>query len=67
MSQQKLQKFCVFDIGNFYLGTPMERYEYMFIYIKDIPPDIVKQYNHNEVATDGKVYVKIYKGMYGLP
>ena len=31
-------RFCVFDIGNFYLGTPMQRYEYMFIYIKAIPP-----------------------------
>jgi len=24
-------KFCVLDIHNFYLGTPMQRYEYMFI------------------------------------
>ena len=39
----------------------------MFIYIKDIPPDIVKQYNLNEIAIDGKVYIKIRKGMYGLP
>ena len=60
-------QFCVFDIGNFYLGTPMQRYEYMFIYIKDIPPDIVNQYNLNELAIDGKVYVEIRKGMYGLP
>ena len=35
-------KFCVFDIGNFYLGTPMQRFEYMFIYLKDIPPDIIQ-------------------------
>ena len=39
----------------------------MFIYIKDIPPDIVKQYNLNEIAIDGKVYVEIRKGMYCLP
>ena len=39
----------------------------MFIYIKDIPPDIVNQYNLNELAIDGKVYVEIRKGMYGLP
>ena len=24
-------RFCVFDIGNSYLGTPMSHYEYMFI------------------------------------
>ena len=34
-------RFCAFDIGNFYLGTPMKQYEYMFIYLKDIPLDIV--------------------------
>ena len=45
----------------------MQRYEYMFIYIKDIPPDIVEQYNLNEIAINGKVYVEIRKGMYGLP
>ena len=45
----------------------MKRYEYMFIYIKDIPPDIVKQYNLNKIAINGKLYVEIFKGMYGLP
>ena len=59
-------RFCVFDIDNFF-GTPMQRYEYIFIYIKDIPPDIVEQYNLNEIAIDGKVYVEIRKGMYGPP
>jgi len=34
-------RFCVFDIGNFYLGTHMQRYEYIFIYLKDIPPDTI--------------------------
>ena len=38
----------------------------MFIYIKDIPPDIVKKFNLNEIAINGKVYVEILKGMYGL-
>ena len=37
-------KFCVLDTGNFYLGTPMQQYEYMFIDMKDIPDDIVTQY-----------------------
>ena len=60
-------KFCVFDIGNFYLGTPMQRYEYMFLQLRDIPPDIVSKYNLHELAINGKVYVEIRKGMYGLP
>ena len=56
-------QFCVFDNGNFYLCTPVPRYEYMFISIRDFPTDIVKQYNLNEITIDGKVYVKICKGM----
>ena len=60
-------KFCVLDIHNFYLGTPMQRYEYMFIHIDDIPDDIIQQYNLTEISRNGKVYVEIRKGMYGLP
>ena len=45
----------------------MQRYEYMFINIKDIPEDIVKQYKLTEIENNGKVYVEIRKGMYGLP
>ena len=60
-------KFCVFDVWNFYLGTPVQRFEYMFIYLKDVPPDIIQQYNLNDIAINGKVYVEIRKGMYGLP
>ena len=39
----KNARFGVMDIGNFYLGTPMERYEYMFLNIKDIPEDIIEK------------------------
>ena len=60
-------KFCVFDIGNFYLGTPTQRYEYMFHNLKDIPTDIGTQYNLHNIAINKKVYVGIRKGMYGLP
>ena len=60
-------RFCEFDIGNFYMGTPMSRYEYMFICLQDIRPDINQQYNLNTIAKDGKVYVEIRKDMYGLP
>ena len=45
----------------------MQRFEYIFIYLKDIPPDIIQQYNLNDIAINGKVYVEIRKGMYGLP
>jgi hypothetical protein len=36
--------------------------------ISNLPPDFVKAYNLIDLATnDGTIYVKIQKGMYGLP
>ena len=56
------------DISNFFLNTPMERPDYMWLKISDIPNNIIKQYKLNEkVNPNGYVYVKIQKGMYGLP
>ena len=60
-------RFCVFDIGNFYLGTPMSRCAYMFISLQDIPPDFIQQYNLNNISKDRKIYMEIRKGMHGLP
>ncbi len=57
------------DVKNFYLNTPMTRYEYVEIKIDDIPEEIIaKQYNLREKATsNGYVYIEIQKRMYGLP
>eukprot|EP00956_Cyclotella_meneghiniana_P045361 scaffold364543_cov146-Cyclotella_meneghiniana.AAC.1 len=56
------------DISNFYLNTPMKRYEYMRMKLSDIPEDVQTHYNLREKATkDGFVYVEIRRGMYGLP
>jgi len=60
-------QFLVVDIKNFYLNTPMEWYEYMAIPMADIPQTIIDQYKLNDIAINGMVYVKIWKGMYGLP
>jgi hypothetical protein len=61
-------KFMSLDISNFYLETPMERYEYMRMKITDIPQEIVEQYNlKDKVSKDGYVFVEIQRGMYGLP
>ena len=56
---------CI-DLKDFYLGTPMNRYEYMWIKMSDIPQDIIDQYGLNKKAVNGKVLVEIRKGMYGL-
>jgi hypothetical protein len=39
----------------------------MRIHITDIPDKIMNHYNLHELADEGWVYVKIQKGMYGLP
>ena len=46
---------------------PMERPEYMRMPIKLIPDEIIQEYNLLSLVTDGWVYIKIVKGMYGLP
>ena len=60
-------KFFGIDLKDFYLGTPMDRYEYMRIPIWMLPAAIVDQYNLTDLFDDGFVYVEIRRGMYGLP
>ena len=61
-------KFMTMDIKDFYLNTPMARYEYMRLCITNMPEDAIKHYNLRDKATpDGYVYCEIQKGMYGLP
>ncbi len=56
------------DIKDFYLNTPMARYEYMRLRLADMPEDVIAHYKLNKIATpDGYIYCKIQKGMYGLP
>jgi len=45
----------------------MDRYEYMRIPAKDIPTDIMEQYNLAPLVHKGHVLTEIQKGMYGLP
>jgi hypothetical protein len=60
-------KFLVIDINNFYLNTPLGRFEYMVINLASLPQETIEKYDLNELAQDGKVYIEIQKGMYGLP
>jgi hypothetical protein len=55
------------DIKDFYLNTPMERYEYMMIPVSLIPKAIFDQYKLGPLVHNGHVYVEIQKGIYGLP
>ena len=60
-------KFMSIDIKNFYLNTPMDRYEYMRMKLSNFPQDIIDEYNLMEKERNGYVYVEIRAGMYGLP
>jgi hypothetical protein len=54
------------DIKNYYLGTPLPRFEYMKMLLSRFPEEIIQKYNLNTLAVDGWVYIQIRKGMYSL-
>jgi hypothetical protein len=54
------------DIKNYYLDTPLPRFEYMKMLLSLFPEEIIQKYNLNALAVDGSVYIEIRKGMYGL-
>jgi hypothetical protein len=60
-------KFLVIDINIFYLNTPLGRFEYMVINLLSLPQETIDKYDLTELSQDGKVYIEIQKGMYGLP
>ena len=56
------------DIKNFYLGTPLDRFEYMKILITLLPAHIRLQYQlHSDHVKNGFVYLEIRKAIYVLP
>lgn len=58
--------FCTIDIRDFYLGTPLERWEYMWVPVAHLPESTVKKYNLSGLIQNGKLLVEIHKGIYGL-
>ena len=60
-------RFMSIDISDFYLNTPLVRWEYVKLNMKDIPDEIIKEYNLQAKESNGHVYVEVRKGMYGLP
>ena len=49
------------DINNFYLGTPMDRFEYMKMPLSIFPEHISHQYNLEQNAKKGFVYLETWK------
>jgi hypothetical protein len=60
-------KYMTGDLKDFYLNTPMERYEYMRLPIEVIPPISIIEHNLLPLVHKGYVYAKVRRGMYGLP
>jgi hypothetical protein len=60
--------YCTINLKDFYLNMPMDQPEFMRMKLSDLPPNFVEFYNLTNLANnDGTIYVKIQKGMYGLP
>jgi hypothetical protein len=61
-------KFMTLGIKDFYLNTPLKRYEYLRLKMADLPDGVIEEYQLNAIATkDGYVYVEVREGMYRLP
>jgi hypothetical protein len=61
-------KFMTIDIKDFYLMTPMDRFEYFRMKLELFPQDIIDEYGlRDKVDTDGNVFCEVRRGMYGLP
>ena len=60
-------KYMCADAKNFYLATPLDRYEYMKMPVELIPPEFIELNNLSSKIKNGYLYMEIQKGMYGLP
>ena len=55
------------NASNFYLATPLEKYQYMKIPVNLIPQEFIDLYRLQDKIKNGFVYCEIICGMYGLP
>ena len=59
-------RYLCLDIKNFYLGTPMDRFEYIKMPLTIFPHHTCTQYNLDTHAKKGYVFLEIRKAIYGL-
>ena len=60
-------KFMMINISDFYLNTPLMRWEYVKLNLRNILDETIREYNLKEREMNGSVYGKVREGMYGLP
>ena len=64
---RKGARFLSADLKDRFLASPMEENEYMWIRVKYLLDDILLKYDiESLINSDGYVYVRIKKGIYGL-
>jgi hypothetical protein len=60
-------RFFTMDIKNFYLCTPMTRYEYMQLKLSHMPDSVIAYYHLLNITTPKRcIYCEICQGIYGL-
>ena len=60
-------KIMCFDVSKFYLATPIDRSEYVWIKLNNTPQDFIDIYNLIKWEFNGWFYFEIICGCYGLP
>ena len=60
-------RYAASDAKNFYLATPLDDPEYMRIQAALVPEEFIEKYNLKDKIKDGYIYMRIIRGIYGLP
>ena len=60
-------KYASSDAKNFYLVTPLDDLDYMRILAALVPESFIKKYNLKDKIKNGYIYMRIIRGIYGLP
>ena len=58
--------YLVVDVKNFYLNNLTKKDKYCRIALKLTPQEIIETYDLVDNRSDGYMYVRVEKGMYGL-
>jgi hypothetical protein len=61
-------RFMTMDISNFNLMTPLHHPKFIWMKLSNIPDEVIEEYKLREKATtNGSIYIKAKRSMYGLP
>ena len=55
------------DAKNLYVATPLKDPEYMCIAAKSVPQEFIEMYKLQDKIKNGYIYMRIIRGLYGVP